>query len=596
MSLRARACARARRVVHNRQIFFTALTLCVLWIFMVTLGPNSRWSRAALSFFPGSRRVPKRMPTYPPILPPLEDRVTCYGPRDQFLSRSPDDELKEVQLDVAYPLPWVGSYETLGLPTTWMTLDGRYGPYGYGEDRAGYGRKKVDWDRIDWGDLQNKCFERNAHRFPESARKLDNMLDTIRFGYRNITQIPEVRHWHEFKDTRRTAILVRAWEGYEYKQEDMVYLRSLIVETSLRTGAEYHVILLVNIKDMDRKIFSSPESYTQALKDAGIPQELQSIAVLWDDHLLASWYPDVPEHRTMWQVYQPVQLFALHYPEFDHFWQVELDMRFTGDAGVYLDRLSEFARNEPRKQALERATFQHMQSLIGDYDTFFAAVDEVNKGGSWAWGPVHVPEIEPVGPAPPTKLPQEEDFQWGRGEEADVIVTSLCNNASAATSWVFRDWIGGFGQGMQTPRFFCPPAITRQSRSLLFVAHEAQLGQGLRVPSEATPASFALWHGLKLSYPPQPVFWRDPNDIDYQLGWWKGGPRNSSTGIGPDSIDHPRGDGLSFWWESSWPRQVFDAWDGKPLEEGVHFPWILTKEEDGRVYIPNMMMHPMKHR
>ena len=295
----------------------------------------------------------------------------------------------------------------------------------------------------------------------------------------------------------------------------------------------------------------------------------------------------------MWQVYQPMQLLALHYPEFDHFWQLELDMRFTGDTGKFLDRMADFARQEPRKQALERSTYQHMQQQIGDYKQFSKAVDRANDGGAWAWGPVRMPEIPPIGPEPPVESARQDSFEWGVGEDADVIVTSFCNNASAARSWVFRDWIHGFDTGLKTPRFFCPPAITRTSRALLFVIHQAQLDRGIRVPSEATPPSFALWHGLKLSFPQHPVFWKVHQDFGFEEQWWKGGPANSSSGVGPDDLEHPRGIGLTFWWETDWARQIYDAWHGIELEEGIAFPWILTKHQD-KVYAPNMMVHPMK--
>jgi Protein of unknown function (DUF3405) len=123
------------------------------------------------------------------------------------------------------------------------------------------------------------------------------MLRIVRFGYRNMSRMPEVKQWHELKESRRTGIVVRAWRGYEYKAEDMYYLRSLIVEASLKTGGEYQVILLVDMKEYAPNIFATKHAYEQAMVDAGIPPELQSIAVLWDDKLLDSWYPLVTEHR-----------------------------------------------------------------------------------------------------------------------------------------------------------------------------------------------------------------------------------------------------------------------------------------------------------
>jgi hypothetical protein len=297
----------------------------------------------------------------------------------------------------------------------------------------------------------------------------------------------------------------------------------------------------------------------------------------------------------MWQVFQPMQLLALHYPEFDHFWQFEMDMRFLGDAGKFIDQLTTVARNEPRKQALERASFWHMISQTGEFDEFFKAVDKANKGGSHAWGPMRVPEILPIGPEPPVADPRNETFQWGVGEEADAITTSYCMDATIPNSWAFRNWIYGFEAGTKTPRFYCPPAIMRASRNLLFVIHQAQVEQGVSIPSEATLPSFALWHGLKLAFPQQPIFHRDRDDHAAQAKWWRGGPKASSTGLGPDRSEHPRGNGLTFWWESDWAKHIFYEWMGRKLDSGEPRPWILD-DRDGKLWAPNILLHPVKHQ
>lgn len=296
----------------------------------------------------------------------------------------------------------------------------------------------------------------------------------------------------------------------------------------------------------------------------------------------------------MFQVFQPMQMLALHYPEFDHFWQLEMDQRFLGDAGKFLDRLSYTARMEPRKQALERSSFWHMTAEIGDYGEFFRAVNATNNGTSHVWGPVRVYEIPPIGPEPPVADPKDDNFEWGVGEDADVITTSYCMNALNPSGWIFRQWISGLWSGVDTPRWYCPPAIMRASRTILLAIHHAQLELGIRIPSEATLPSFALWHGLKLSFPQPPVYHRDKDDIEHRREWWRGGPRASSTGLGPDSMEHPRGLGLTFWWESDWSKQVFYEWYGIKLDKDAPRPWILG-DWDGELWAPNIMLHPVKH-
>ena len=193
-----------------------------------------------------------------------------------------------------YPVPFIGSHDDLGLEHTWMTADGRYGAYGYGEDNDEYDRSRVNWDNVDWGKLQNECFQRNEHRFPNSATTFTNER---RFDFVEAGRIPRVRTWDEFRDTRRTALVVRAYSGYTYTQDDLYNIRSLIVEAALKSGGEYQVILLVNLRGEKSNIFASKEAYDRAFKAANIPKEFHSIAVLWDESFLRSWYSKVMEHR-----------------------------------------------------------------------------------------------------------------------------------------------------------------------------------------------------------------------------------------------------------------------------------------------------------
>ncbi|POR39550.1 Uncharacterized protein TPAR_00246 [Tolypocladium paradoxum] len=541
-------------------------------------------------------------------LPKLASRISCRGPRRRVLSDSPDDELQYGDVSVSYPTPFLGSQRELGIRKTWMTADGRYGPYGFGQEKDTYSRSRVDWEKVDWGKLQDDCFNRNAERFPTAAQSI-RVNGQTRFTWLNQTAIKPTPAWDAFNGTRRTALVIRSYSNFAYKPEDMWHARSLITETALHSGGEYAVFLLVHVQDRESNILASQANYDAAFEAANIPPELQSIAVLWDDHMLESWYAAVGEHRTMWQVNQPLQLFALHYPEFDHYWQIELDQRFMGHAGEYLDAVSAFARNEPRKQALERATFAFNEGIHGTYRALTAQVDAANNGASRAWGPVRIPDIQPIGPEPPVARPEDDDFLWGVGEDADVVVTSMCADVMHATQWMFRDYITGFYRGRDTPRWFCPPAVMRASRALLLAVHQGQHAQGLSIPSEAVLPTWALWHGLKLSYPPQPAYMRphEPELEDFEdettrdeadfrnktrTPWFGSTPAQSTDGLSHGTPQSFADRGMTWWWTASWPRRIVDIWLAGDTE-AERMPALLAVV-DGRVYVPNLAMHPVK--
>ncbi|KAH7309577.1 hypothetical protein B0I35DRAFT_453285 [Stachybotrys elegans] len=548
---------------------------------------------------------PNRMPP-PKPLRPLRARIPCYGARGRLLTESPDDELQYSELNVSYPVPFMGSQRELGIDMTWMTADGRYGPYGFGEDRLSYSRSRVDWDAIDWGKLQDECYLQNAHRFPKPLPSV-RIGEDKRFSLRSRTNIPLSPSWETFNNTRRTVLVLRSYEGFEYKPENMWSIRSIITEATLRTGGEYAVVMMVNVKNKGLDIFESAEKYEQAFEMLNIPPELRSITILWDERLVQSWYPELKDHSTRWQVNQPLQLFALHHPEFDHYWQIEMDQRYLGDVGKYLDALSEFSRYEPRKQALERTTYPFSEEVYGTYENLTMEVDRRNEGKSRAWGPVVVPEIEPIGPAAPSEHAEDDDFAWGVGEEADVVVTSFCADI-LETSWEYVGYIEGFQQGIFTPRWWCPPAIMRGSRTVLLTAHKAQLEHGLSIPGEAILPTFALWHSLKISYPPQPVYmhkhdpavglddetsrleseWRHPN----RKPWFGDSPDRSRDGTSRADPRSFADRGLTYWWTSNYPRQVMDIWLNNDIKT-PDMPQMLGLEND-TIYMPNMVMHPVK--
>lgn len=532
-------------------------------------------------------------------------RTVCRGPRG-LLSASRDDHVQSEafhNLSLSFPAPPGGSFAALGLTTEFNTPASRYGAYGYGEHDADYGRPKVDWGTVDWAELQNECRLANQHRFRGSENISTSRTFQLHGGK---AWWPEHLQARVF-DTQRTAIVVRAWEGYQWTPGDHHHLRALIAETGIASNADYAVFLLVDVKDKDgsRRIFHDAEHYQTAVKELVHP-EYQSIAVLFDAEVLQSWYPKVPDHSVFFQVYQPLQLFAQFFPDFDHYWQLEMDIRFTGDARLLLNSMSEFARNEPRKQSVERASYYYMPQVHGSYDDFTASIN-ASLSSQGIWGPISIPDIpNPIGPVPPSDDPRHDDFQWGVGDDADLLLTNALANVSAAQYWPFQHWIHNFQQAEATPRFYSNVAMGRYSWNLLNAMHHGQTDKGLTLPSEASAVSFALYHGLKISFPPLPWYHHPQADREVTVEELErlyngGSPIENAASNGGlshgQALYNPDGvyelfNGKTWWWVPGYPGRVMRHWLHQDAA-AADMPDML-REIEGRVWAPSMALHPVK--
>lgn len=186
-------------------------------------------------------------------------------------------------------MPYAGSYEDLGLRQTFATAQARYAPYGFGENTT----ETIDWNRVDWAELQNECFSRNVRadisRADMRAISLARKMTLPSPGsHTNTSPRPKTT-------TGRTAILIRGFTGYDFKPQDLWSIRALITETSLRSGARYSVYLLVDVKG-NLDVWRSAAKHRQVLMQ--IPVEFRNMVVLFDqEHLLKAWYPKVGDHR-----------------------------------------------------------------------------------------------------------------------------------------------------------------------------------------------------------------------------------------------------------------------------------------------------------
>jgi hypothetical protein len=80
-------------------------------------------------------------------------------------------------------------------------------------------------------------------------------------------------------ETGRTAIMLSECDTYKYTPEDMLNIRSLIMEAGRSSSVTYVVYHLVRIRETAYEIYNSEANYTAALEKV-VPRELCSMAVL----------------------------------------------------------------------------------------------------------------------------------------------------------------------------------------------------------------------------------------------------------------------------------------------------------------------------
>ena len=205
-----------------------------------------------------------------------------------------------------------GSYQETGLDYTHcFDRFTRYSPYGFEEDTDNRGQdkakreEKIDWNKVKWGQLQNECLSRNVERYESVGMPNHTTLwlptkddtgavdDTLHFGAE-----PRKSGWWSsgasFK--QRSAAVIHMEPSMEWTVDTTEYIRSMITELSLHSGAEYEVIILVEVKDASRSIFADPAEYQKTFSKS-VPEEFQGNSLLYNRALVEGWYPKVPKQK-----------------------------------------------------------------------------------------------------------------------------------------------------------------------------------------------------------------------------------------------------------------------------------------------------------
>lgn len=497
--------------------------------------------------------------------------------------------------------PFYGSHETLGLNDN-VCFDrfGRLGPYGYGysvsqgglgigesTERTGseavYAKSGyVNYENVDWGMAQKRCYEKNKARF-------------------------ETNSTSGLKPIKRHAYILRTWTGYKYDDHQMLSLRAMINELSLKSGGEYDVHFLVHVKDNSIPIWADAGVYRKTLED-NVPREFWNISTLWSEQQMTMYYPEPFEgnfyndagssiHGVYRSAHFALQWFSQQHQEYDFFWNWEMDMRLTGHYWEFNNAIGEWGRKQPRKGLWERSSRFYMPQLHGTWENFTEQVAfETQAPEDHVWGPVQDFErdIEDILTPPAANYPphsyEADNYSWGVGEDADLLVFNPIFDP-ATTNWVFREDVTGWNNSRAVPpRRAAIITVARLSRGLLATMHEETFRLKHTMFPEMWPPSMALHHGYKAAYVPHPVYFDRDWDLEHMDQALNRPPtrEDSPFGFGEHNLL-----GSSFYYNAGFSAALWRRWLGQ-WENGEGGR---AQEESGtgRMCLRSTLFHPIKH-
>lgn len=580
----------------------------------------------------------------------------------------------------------------------------RSGGLGVGEhgDREGAelvwnSTHQVDWRNVDWSQVQRECYQANAERFkPLTARHhaprgfyINEKLENITL-FKRADGLPEVAEAQPPKPAQdaatslktdvvenpqipaepaqvskpneeavqvaetdklsRTAVVIRCWDEYEWRTEDVLYLRSIISELSLASGGRYDVHLLVQVKnDAMHPIWADDEVYQQRIRDT-VPEELRSIVTLWTETQMLSLYQgihdlwsrgkDLPVHGVYRGLQMAMQYFAYNHPEYDYFWQWEMDIRYTGHYLDLFTKMEDWAKKQPRKGLWERnarfylpaehdswedfSQMARVQSEMGTPgpDNMWTGLDGKKKnpsgltrGEKMVWGP-----LRPIDendwfeydndPTPPTTY-EHDKYEWGVGEEADLITLNPMFDPEG-TTWGLSDDITGYNEteGIgKPPRRAQIITASRMSRKLLMTMHRETAFKKHHAFPEMWPGTVTLQHGYKGVFVPHPIYVDREWPTQYMAHIFNGG-RNGASGGSRTSVFGQREhnlQGLTWFYNSGFAPNLYRRWLGLKVNndggEEFELNRDMSKDEtsvgsmrggEGRMCVPPMLIHPVK--
>jgi len=168
-------------------------------------------------------------------------------------------------------------------------------------------------------------------------------------------------------------------------------------------------------------------------------------------------------HRAYRGLFMALQKFAVDHPQYDYFYNWEMDIRYVGNYYEFFSKAIKWARHEPFDPTMRRSQKYYIPAIR-----------------NWT-------------------NPTPED------EEADLVTFGPIFD-QIGSKWNFENDVVGYPNGTDTPRRAVIISASRLSRRLLLKMNHVNAVLRQAVAPEAFPSTVALHYGMKAVFVPHPVF------------------------------------------------------------------------------------------
>lgn len=225
----------------------------------------------------------------------------------------------------------------------------------------------------DWRELMDACFEqrladRGAHNETHTVNADLHSLggsSGTRKGENDWVKVlgtDPMKLYHPPPDRKRTAIVLRSYQGFAWDEDMILNVRAMISELSLNNpSTPWDVRILVEVKDHSLSVFTSEWDRYRVLMTS-VPREFWGLVDLWSEREMEVLYAGLPGRFINNMIAQTsyraclmaMQKFYLDHQEYDYVWNWELDVRYIGNYLDYFEGIEQYARDEPLQPGMHK--------------------------------------------------------------------------------------------------------------------------------------------------------------------------------------------------------------------------------------------------